>query len=92
MWVSTGKEGCPNACAMTTLAVLCPTPASTSSSSNDPGTCPWCFSISMFAVLARLAAFVLASPISLMISWIAVGCSFAMDAASGATLNSLGVT
>src|SRR6266545_1272194 len=40
MWVSTGKAGTPKACAMTTLAVLCPTPGRASSSSNVRGTSP----------------------------------------------------
>ena len=34
MCVSTGNAGSPNACAITTLAVLCPTPGSASSSSK----------------------------------------------------------
>src|SRR5208283_2702772 len=40
MWVSTGNAGTPKACAMTTLAVLCPTPGSSSSSANVRGTAP----------------------------------------------------
>ena len=40
MWVSTGNAGLPKACAITTLAVLCPTPGSASSSSKVAGTRP----------------------------------------------------
>ena len=45
-WVSTGNAGAPNACAMTTLAVLWPTPGSASSSTKLAGTRPSCRSIS----------------------------------------------
>jgi hypothetical protein len=34
MWVSTGNAGTPNACDMTTEAVLCPTPGSSSNNST----------------------------------------------------------
>ena len=44
IWVSTGNEGTPNAWAITTLAVLCPTPGSFSSASWSLGTWPEWFS------------------------------------------------
>ena len=47
MCVSTGNAGTPNACAITTLAVLCPTPGSSSNSANVRGTAPPCFSTRM---------------------------------------------
>ena len=47
MCVSTGKAGTPNAWAMTTDAVLCPTPGSRSIASKEAGTCPSCSSSNM---------------------------------------------
>lgn len=44
MCVSTGKVGSLKATAMTTLAVLCPTPASCSNSGRVFGTSPLCLS------------------------------------------------
>ena len=46
MCVSTGNAGTPNACAITTDAVLCPTPGNSSSAPKSAGTCPPCFSTS----------------------------------------------
>ena len=48
MCVSTGNAGTPNACAITTLAVLCPTPGNSSNSSNVRGTAPLYFSTKIF--------------------------------------------
>ena len=45
--VSTGKLGTPKDCAMTTLAVLCPTPGSRSSAAKSCGTSPQCSSINI---------------------------------------------
>ena len=40
MWVSTGNAGTPKAWAMTTPAVLCPTPGRSSNASKEAGTSP----------------------------------------------------
>ena len=45
--MSTGKAGTPKACAITTEAVLCPTPGNSSSSSKVRGTTPPCLAMSI---------------------------------------------
>ena len=72
MWVSTGNAGTPNAWAITTLAVLCPTPASDSRNSQSGITSPpastiWLAAIQMFFALVG------ASPTSRITPWIASG-------------------
>ena len=56
MCVSTGNAGSPNACAMTTLAVLWPTPGSSSSAARSRGTSPPCAATSTLAIACRFFA------------------------------------
>ena len=47
---------------MTTEAVLCPTPGSSSKAENEAGTFPWCFSIRIFERFQIAFPLVLLSP------------------------------
>ena len=91
MWVSTANAGTPNACAITTLAVLCPTPASDSRKVQSGITSPPASTI-WFAAVHRFFAFVGASPTSRMSSRIRSGSSAAICSGVLATANSAGVT
>jgi hypothetical protein len=91
MWVSTGNAGTPNACAMTTLAVLWPTPARPSRKSQSGYTSPPS-SMIWFAAVHRFLAFDGASPISLMICKIASGPRTDIFSGVSATANRAGVT
>ena len=91
MWVSTGNAGTPKAWAMTTLAVLWPTPASDSRKSQSGSTSPpastiWC------AIVDRFRALVGARPSSRMWPRISSGDSAAISSGVDAAANSDGVT
>ena len=91
MWVSTGNAGTPNACAITTLAVLWPTPASDSRKSQSGSTSPpastiWLAAVHMFFALVG------ARPTSRITLGIAPGRARHLLRRVGATANSAGVT
>ncbi len=92
MWVSTGKAGWPKAWAMTTLAVLWPTPGSDSSSSKLAGTWPpW--RLAMISDRARMfLALAGASPHGRMTDSISRGDSRAMASGVRARANRSGAT
>ena len=92
MWVSTGNAGSPKACAMTTLAVLCPTPGNASSSTKERGTSPPWRSISSCESREMAFAFWGDSPQGRMTSWMRATGTFAMACGVSASAQSLGVT
>ncbi len=92
MCVSTGNAGTPNACDITTLAVLCPTPGSSSNSSNVRGTCPPCFSINSRESSWIALAFRGASPQGRTMALISSTVRAAIAAGLSAILKSAGVT
>ena len=92
MWVSTGKAGTPNAWDMTTLAVLCPTPGSSSSSAKVFGTDPPCFSTRSFDRPEIAFAFCGESPHGRMMLWMSATGTRAIFAGVSARANSSGVT
>jgi len=92
MWVSTGKAGTPKACDITTLAVLCPTPGSASSSSKLLGTRPPCSSTSCCESAWMFFDFAGDSPQGRMMLRISGTRSFAIAAGWSARANSFGVT
>ena len=91
MWVSIGNAGTPYACDITTLAVLCPTPASDSRKSQS-GTSSPPASMIWLAAVHRLRAFVGARPTSRMCARIRSGPSAAIRSGVSASANSAGVT
>jgi hypothetical protein len=92
MCVSTGKAGTPKACAISTDAVLWPTPGNASSASKLAGTSPPWRSTSNCAIACRFFAFVGARPISRMYSRITSTGRAAIAAGVGAASKSAGVT
>ena len=86
-----GNVGTPNACAITTLAVLWPTPASDSRKSHSGNTSPPASTIWLAAV-QMFAAFVGASPTSRITSRISAGSRAAICCGVDAIANSFGVT
>ena len=92
MWVSTGNAGSPNACAITTLAVLWPTPGRRSSASMSRGTFPPCSATSVSASFLTFFAFVGASPQARMHARISSTLSLAIRCGVDARSKSAGVT
>ena len=92
MCVSTGNAGTPKTCAMTTEAVLCPTPGNASSSSNVRGTWPPWRSTSRRDSSRIAAALRGASPHGRTIASICATGSAAIAAGVAAAAKSAGVT
>ena len=92
MCVSTGNAGTPKACAITTLAVLCPTPGSASNSANVRGTCPPCCATKIRDSSRIACAFRGASPHGRTIASISATVRRAIAAGLSASLNNAGVT
>ena len=90
--VSTGNAGTPKAWAMTTEAVLWPTPGSSSSSSKVRGTSPACFVMISFARPTSALDFCGASPSCLIRFRTFSTGSAAIFAGVPATANKAGVT
>ena len=91
MCVSTGKAGRPKACAITTLAVLCPTPGSASSASKSAGTRPPCRSIRILDRPAIALAFAGERPQGRITRWISATESFTIASGVAARANRIGV-
>jgi hypothetical protein len=92
MCVSTGNAGIPNACTITTPAVLWPTPGSVSSISRSAGTRPPCSATRRLARAERFLAFCGASPqLRISRSIVATG-RRASASGVGARAKSAGVT
>ena len=92
MWVSTGNAGTWKACVITTLAVLWPTPGSSSSASMSAGTSPPCLLTSKRLVVAIALALPGARPQVRIYGRIWRLVSLAIACAVGARANSAGVT
>ena len=92
MWVSTGNAGTPNACAITTLAVLWPTPGRVSRAARSAGTTPPNSVQSRCARLTRALAFCGARPHERMQSCTWATGSAAIAAGVRAKANRPGVT
>ncbi len=90
--VSTGNAGTPNACAITTLAVLWPTPGNSSSSANVLGTSPPWRSINSRDSSRIACAFLGARPHGRTIASISATVRRAIATGLSASLNSAGVT
>ena len=92
IWVSTGNAGWPKACAITTLAVLWPTPGKASSASKSPGTTPPWRSTRIRDSSRMFRALAGASPHDLMIAWMSRAASRAMASGVRARAKRRGVT
>jgi hypothetical protein len=92
MWVSTGNDGTPKACAMTTLAVLWPTPGRRSRASRSAGTRPPCSTTSCRDRPEIAFAFCGASPHERIAEWISSTGNRAMASGVRAFAKSPGVT
>ena len=90
MCVSTGKAGIPYHCDITTLAVLCPTPAKLSRYFQSERTPPP--AISCWAIFLRFFALVGANPIFLIKFLIVSTSGVAINSGVFAFLNKAGVT
>ena len=92
MWVSTGKAGSPNAWAITTPAVLWPTPGRASRASQSCGTSLLCSSTSMRESCSMCLLLAGDSPQGRIISRIASRPRAAMSPGLSARAKSAGVT
>ena len=92
MCVSTGKAGTPKACAITTEAVLWPTPGRASNAPKSAGTTPPCRSSTRRDKLDKARAFCGANPNGRMIPRMTSTGSAASDPGSGASAKRRGVT